>query len=45
MNGRTDHCYCPNYPICPYGAIDGNTNAAFTNAATTCDDGQFIDSV
>ena len=45
MRDRTDHCYCPNYPICPYGALDGNTDADFLHTEVTCDDGQFIDSV
>ena len=43
--GRTDHCYCPNYPICPYGALDGVTDADFSHDAVTCEHGQVIDSV
>ena len=42
-----DYCYCEEWPICPYGARDGDTSvdAAFSHDPVRCDNDQFIDSV
>ena len=44
---NSDFCYCPDWPICPYGARDGDTSvdAAFSHDPVRCDNEQFIDSV